>query len=72
MVRNKNGEVQSVQYHVLPVLLLNEMQKQYEDLTKCNNELLYHRALIAQLEAAIQAFAERIDVLETHNISAIN
>ena len=26
--RNKDGEVESVQYHVLPVLLLNEMKKQ--------------------------------------------
>ena len=36
-VRNKDGEIESVQYHVLPVLLLNEMKKlqlTIEDLKK--------------------------------------
>jgi chorismate mutase len=28
VVRNKDGEIETVQYHVLPVLLLNEMKKQ--------------------------------------------
>jgi hypothetical protein len=30
VARNKNGEIETVMYHVLPVLLLNEMKKQNE------------------------------------------
>ena len=59
VARNKDGEVETVLYHVLPVLLLNEMQKQH-------NELLNHKALIAQLEQQAQNFAERLNALEVH------
>jgi hypothetical protein len=65
VVNNISGQPETIQYHVLPVLMLNEMQKQYY-------ELLNHKALIAKLETVVQAFAERIEVLEAHNIHAIN
>ena len=28
VIRNKDGEIDTIQYHILPVLLLNEMKKQ--------------------------------------------
>ncbi len=56
---DNEGIPYTVQYHVLPVLLLNEMQKQQV-------ELLNHKALITKLEALSATFAERLDALEVH------
>ncbi len=57
VLKDEDGMPYTVQYHVLPVLLLNEVQKQHV-------ELLNHKALIAQLEALSATFAERLDALE--------
>jgi Chaperone of endosialidase len=59
VVNDENGEPFTVQYHVLPVLLLNEIQKQH-------NELLNHTTLITQLEQLVQTFAERLNALEAN------
>src|SRR6185369_10268904 len=39
VARDKNGEVESVLYHVLPVLLLNEMQKQQATIEQQQNNI---------------------------------
>ena len=57
VVRDADGQIESVQYHILPVLLLNEVQKQ-------QNELINHKNLIAQLQELATSFANRLDVLE--------
>jgi endosialidase-like protein len=59
VVNDENGQPFTVQYHVLPVLLLNEIQKQH-------NELLNHTTLITQLEQLAQTFAERLNALEAN------
>jgi len=51
VVRDVNGRIESVQYHQLPALLLNELQKQ-------------HRVLAEQAEQ-IRALTRRLEVLET-------
>ena len=59
VVKDADGQVETVQYHILPVLLLNEMKKQQA-------ELLNHKALIAQLEQQALTFVKRLEALETH------
>jgi hypothetical protein len=57
VVRNNNNEIDAVQYHVLPILLLNEMKKQQatiEELKKDNNKR----------DALIQSLMKRLELLE--------
>ena len=60
VVKDENGQPETVQYHVLPVLLLNEMQKQHTIIgnlqKKCEHvDLLY---------GMVQQFEQRIKDLE--------
>lgn len=50
VVRDGNGQIESVQYHQLPALLLNELQKE-------------HRVIAEQTEQ-IRALTKRLEVLE--------
>jgi hypothetical protein len=50
VVRDGNGQIESVQYHELPALLLNELQKE-------------HRVIGEQAEQ-IRALTKRLEVLE--------
>jgi hypothetical protein len=50
VVRDGNGQIESVQYHQLPALLLNELQKQ-------------HRTIAEQADQ-IRALTKRLEVLE--------
>ncbi len=64
VVDDETGQPFTIQYHVLPVLLLNEVKKQHDALINYSNELFNHKALITQLEASIVKFAQRLDTLE--------
>jgi trimeric autotransporter adhesin len=71
VARNKDGQVETVLYNVLPVLLLNEMQKQQvtieqqqeniENLTITTEKM---NAAIASLQEQIANFSKRIKMLE--------
>jgi hypothetical protein len=39
VVYGENGEIESVQYHQLPALLLNELQKQHETIQQLEERL---------------------------------
>jgi Chaperone of endosialidase len=71
VTRNDNGEVESVRYHVLIPMLLNELQYQQRQLgaqeeqlsvLKTDNEQL--RALVAQQQERDAALAARLERLE--------
>lgn len=53
VVHDKDGEIYSVQYHVLPTLLLNEMKHQKKTLDEYKQELAELRAQVATLTAAL-------------------
>jgi hypothetical protein len=58
VVHDKNGQPETVQYHVLPILLLNEMKKQgvvIEELKESN----------IQRDAIMQDLLQRIRALES-------
>jgi hypothetical protein len=57
VVMDENEEPLSVQYHVLPVLLLNEMQKQQVTIGEMQD-------LIAYLYSKLENFAERLRTIE--------
>ena len=57
VVRDENGQPESVQYHVLPVLLLNEMKKQHATIDQMNT-------IIISLQSQLQEFVERVRMLE--------
>lgn len=53
VVHDKDGEIYSVQYHILPTLLLNEMKHQKQTLDEYKQELAELRAQVATLTAAL-------------------
>jgi hypothetical protein len=57
VIKNKDGSIHTVQYHVLPPLLLNEAQKQHIELIECKNR-------ITQLENQMNLYNERLNALE--------
>ena len=71
VVKNADGQVETVQYHVLPILLLNEMKKQQviieqqqsviENLTITSENM---NAAISSLQTQLQQFTERVNILE--------
>lgn len=69
VVRDEDGEPTSVQYHVLPVLLLNEMKKQQEVINEHNGRIESLTITVEKIESAIAslqeqmiAFAQQINV----------
>jgi hypothetical protein len=59
VVRGLDGQVESVQYHELPAMLLNEMQKQRRIIDTQSDVLTQQKKLIDALQ-------KRLAVLETH------
>ncbi len=57
VVYDKDGQPQTVQYHVLPALLLNELQHQQKELAEQEAELAELRAQKAEVAALRQALA---------------
>jgi hypothetical protein len=68
VVRGAKGEVESVQYHELIPMLLNEVQHQQQALTAQSQQLTELKAQNARLQAALvqqnAALAARLDQLE--------
>ena len=54
VVRNEDGSVETVAYHILPSLLLNEYQKQNERMMAMEAEIAQLRLLVSRLAAAPQ------------------
>ena len=54
---NDQGEPETIQYHVLPVLLLNEMKKQQVTMSEMKD-------IISDLQAQLTDFIERVKMLE--------
>lgn len=65
VIRNINNQIESVQYHVLPVLLLNEMKKQKTTIENLTITVETMNEAIDSLRAQLQEFTQRIKVLET-------
>jgi hypothetical protein len=59
VVKNNQGRPETVQYHVLPVLLLNEMKKQQVTIQEMKD-------IIASLQEQIQEFMKRVKNLENN------
>ncbi len=55
VVYNKDGSPESVAYHLLPSLLLNEYQKQGRELTAAKNELAQTTARLEAMDAELAA-----------------
>ena len=54
---DKDGQPETVQYHVLPILLLNEMKKQHATINHMKN-------IISELQSQLKEFVGRINKLE--------
>ena len=57
VVRNQEGNPETIQYHILPALLLNEMKKQHATIEQMNN-------VIARLQEQVEEFIGRVKNLE--------
>jgi hypothetical protein len=57
VVKNEQGQPETVQYHILPVLLLNEMKKQQATMEQMND-------IIVSLQEQVKEFVERVRTLE--------
>ena len=55
VVYDAEGQPQTVQYHVLPALLLNELQRQEAEVEDLRAQLEQQRAELAELKAALRA-----------------
>lgn len=60
VVYGQDRQVESVQYHELPVLLLNELQKQHRIIEKQQREIDSEEALVRSLEARLAALEKSI------------
>lgn len=61
VARHRNGEVETVMYQFLAPMLLNEVQLQHRTIVEQQNT-------IEALKAALAAFGERLDALETQRV----
>ncbi len=66
VVRDADGLPATVQYHVLPVLLLNEVQKLHVDMEQQHITVEQMNSAIASLQAQLQQTIDRIHVLENN------
>jgi endosialidase-like protein len=64
VVRDGAGAPQTVKYHVLPALLLNELQRQARMLAEKDQELQAQRGQLAELAATVAALAAAVARLE--------
>jgi len=60
VVYDAEGQPQTVQYHVLPALLLNELQRQQAEVQDLRAQLEQQRAELAELKAALGARSEKL------------
>lgn len=60
VVRDENGEPKTVQYHVLPVLLLNEMKKQQEVINQQSGKIDDLTITVEKIEEALAALQDQI------------
>jgi hypothetical protein len=61
VVRDANDKPHTVQYHILPVLLLNELQKQYHRINKQDENIDELRATIDRLARAIYSVRKQLE-----------
>jgi len=54
VVRNPDGQIETVQYHKLTPMLLNELQKQNAELAAQKEEINALRDRLARTEAALE------------------
>ena len=70
VIHNPAGEVETVLYHEMPAMLLNELQKQYrriEEQQKTIDALQKeHKRVEETLNATIESLAQRLQLLERH------
>jgi len=57
VINDKEGKPYSVRYEVLPVLLLNEMQKQQQRIRKLDNKVEFMSAAFNNLKKQVEKFA---------------
>ena len=58
VVSDEKGQIETVQYHILPSLLLNEAQKHQKNIQKLNDELASLKTALALLIAEFASFKE--------------
>lgn len=63
VIRNEDGSPETVAYHVLPSLLLNEYQKQHQKLSATENKLRVTEEKLSTLEAQLSLMKEAMDRL---------
>src|SRR5439155_5561564 len=61
VVRNKDGEVDTVMYQFLAPMLLNEVQKQQKTIDALQKE---HQRVEQTLNATVESLGRRLEVLE--------
>ena len=64
VVYDTDGQPETVQYHVLPVLLLNEMKKQQTTIDNLTVTVENMKAAISSLQKQIKKIVERGSALE--------
>ena len=63
VVRNEDGSPETVAYHVLPSLLLNEFQKQNQELAATKADLSDAKSQIASMKADMDQMKQAMDRL---------
>ena len=63
VVRNADGSPETVAYHVLPSLLLNEYQKQHQELAETKADLSKAKSQIASMKADMDQIKQAMDRL---------
>lgn len=66
VIRDENGEPKSVQYHVLPVLLLNEMKKQQATINQQNETIEKLTITVENVEAAMDSLQKQMLAFAEH------
>ena len=71
VVNDADGNAYTVQYHQLPTMILNEVQKNYQRITQLEQKIeqndAQHAAIVAQLKQTIQDLVARIAALENRH-----
>ena len=65
VAKDENDKPHSVRYHVLPALLLNELQKQRMTIDNLNMTVETMNAVINSLQTQVKEFMERVKILES-------
>lgn len=62
-IYGKDGQIESVQYHQLPALLLNELQKQHRTIEQQKLQLQEQQEALRSLEQRLAALQQALPVL---------